>query len=125
MSHNLQRAVLIITSHRLSTIMNADRIIVVEHGEVIEQGSHDELITTNGRYADLWSKQVFVRPRENVDIMNFIDDRPARTDDMSSERTATEHCKAGITDSGSELLDTDEEQTKKGISTPMTDHQEV
>ncbi|WKT44406.1 AAA ATPase domain [Fusarium oxysporum f. sp. vasinfectum] len=53
-----------IVAHRLSTIMNADRIIVVENGEILEQGNHDELIVAGGRYADLWSKQVFVRTKE-------------------------------------------------------------
>ena len=47
--------------------MNADRIIVVEHGKIVEQGSHDELISANGRYADLWSKQVFVKPKDKSD----------------------------------------------------------
>ena len=47
--------------------MNADTIIVVEHGKIVEQGSHDELISANGRYADLWSKQVFVKPKDKND----------------------------------------------------------
>ncbi|KAH7310442.1 heavy metal tolerance protein [Stachybotrys elegans] len=55
-----------IVAHRLSTIMNADRIIVLEHGEIVEQGSHDELIIKQGRYADLWSKQVFLRPKDKT-----------------------------------------------------------
>ncbi|KAK1585703.1 ABC transporter [Colletotrichum navitas] len=53
-----------IVAHRLSTIMNADRIVVIEDGEVVEQGSHTELITANGRYADLWSKQTFIKPKD-------------------------------------------------------------
>ncbi|KAK2032003.1 ABC transporter [Colletotrichum zoysiae] len=53
-----------IVAHRLSTIMNADRIVVIEDGEVVEQGNHTELITANGRYADLWSKQTFIKPKD-------------------------------------------------------------
>jgi len=53
-----------IVAHRLSTIMNADHIIVVTGGELVEQGSHEELIRANGKYADLWSKQIFVKPKD-------------------------------------------------------------
>lgn len=44
--------------------MNADIIFVVSDGQVVEQGSHDELITKGGKYAELWSKQVFLKPKE-------------------------------------------------------------
>ena len=44
-------------AHRLSTISEADQIIVLERGEIIEQGTHDELLAHEGRYAQLWSRQ--------------------------------------------------------------------
>lgn len=47
----------ILISHRLSNIMIAERIIVIESGELIEQGSHSELIKKNGRYAALFRYQ--------------------------------------------------------------------
>ncbi|KAG0649532.1 Adenosinetriphosphatase [Hyphodiscus hymeniophilus] len=52
----------IIVAHRLSTIMRADQIIVVMNGEILEEGTHDELIHAKGKYLDLWSKQVYVKP---------------------------------------------------------------
>ena len=47
----------IIIAHRLSTIQNADRIIVLKDGEIIEQGSHKELINASGEYAKLNQQQ--------------------------------------------------------------------
>jgi len=45
----------IVVAHRLSTIKNADRIIVIREGEIIEQGSHDSLMAAGGHYAELYN----------------------------------------------------------------------
>lgn len=47
----------IFISHRLSTTRIADRIIMLENGEIVEQGTHDELLRQNGRYAQMWKVQ--------------------------------------------------------------------
>lgn len=47
----------IFIAHRLTTAMQCDEIIVLENGKVIEQGSHDDLLTKAGRYAQLWGQQ--------------------------------------------------------------------
>tara|TARA_R110000823_G_scaffold140220_5_gene270202 strand:- start:660 stop:2516 length:1857 start_codon:yes stop_codon:yes gene_type:complete len=44
-------------AHRLSTVAEADRIVVLEQGSVVEQGTHDDLLARNGRYAQLWQRQ--------------------------------------------------------------------
>ncbi|MCR5640988.1 MAG: ABC transporter ATP-binding protein/permease [Lachnospiraceae bacterium] len=46
-----------VVAHRLSTIMNSDIILYMEHGQVLEQGSHEALLAKNGRYAALYNSQ--------------------------------------------------------------------
>ena len=57
MDHLMEGRTSFIIAHRLSTIRNADLILVMKDGDIIEQGSHDELLAKNGFYADLYRSQ--------------------------------------------------------------------
>jgi ABC-type transport system involved in Fe-S cluster assembly fused permease/ATPase subunit len=51
-----QRTTLVI-AHRLSTVRDADTILVMDHGQIVESGGHSELLAQNGYYARLWLQQ--------------------------------------------------------------------
>ena len=60
-----------VIAHRLSTIRSADQILVLEHGEIVERGTHEELLMVDGRYKQLYDKQYkfernqFINPGED------------------------------------------------------------
>ncbi len=55
----------IVIAHRLSTVVDAHRIVVLERGQVVEEGSHEALLALGGRYARLWSRQLAERLAES------------------------------------------------------------
>jgi subfamily B ATP-binding cassette protein MsbA len=60
-----------VIAHRLSTIRSADQILVLEGGQIVERGTHEELLVANGRYKQLYDKQYnferdrFINPGED------------------------------------------------------------
>ena len=48
----------LMVAHRLSTVQNADEIVVLEAGRVVERGSHAELLQADGKYAQMWQRQI-------------------------------------------------------------------
>ena len=51
----LSRSTSILIAHRLSTVKSADRILVLDHGRILEEGTHDQLLATSGHYASLYN----------------------------------------------------------------------
>ena len=57
--YNLSKEMnIIIVAHRLSSIKNCDKIIVIDHGKIVESGTHQELVNLNGKYKELMDKQM-------------------------------------------------------------------
>ena len=59
----------IIIAHRLSTIQHADQIVVLSQGQVVEKGTHDQLVEKDGAYANLWNMQL----SKPADVLPVLD----------------------------------------------------
>ena len=56
----------IIIAHRLTTIRNSDKIVVMSKGKIIEQGKHSNLIKNKGLYYEMWNKQKEIKKQVNL-----------------------------------------------------------
>ncbi|MDN4481101.1 ABC transporter ATP-binding protein [Demequina muriae] len=80
-----------VIAHRLSTIRDADVILVMKDGDIVEQGTHDELIAADGAYAQLYEAQ-FAAPLDEVDPHVDLPDVPASADaPVAFEHPAVPH----------------------------------
>jgi ATP-binding cassette subfamily B protein len=62
----MQGRTTILISHRVSTVRHADRIFVLDQGEIVEQGSHVDLVAGGGYYAELYQKQLLEEELEAI-----------------------------------------------------------
>ena len=70
LAHLLDGRTSFVIAHRLSTVRNADIILAMDEGEIVERGGHAELLANNGLYADLYRRQFYVPPEEKDDSLD-------------------------------------------------------
>ena len=83
---NDNKCTVIIVAHRLSTVVNADKIVVIDDGEVIEEGNHNQLMNNKKVYARLVDRQINLKAKMKQKLANSKDPnaRPIKDDDFDT-----------------------------------------
>jgi ABC-type multidrug transport system fused ATPase/permease subunit len=78
-----------VIAHRLSTIRSADQNLVLENGEVVERGTHDQLLALNGRYKQLYDRQYMIELNRFINPGEDFTPEPAKVTAISESTVAT------------------------------------
>ena len=84
--HKLKNKTMLIISHRLSTIMNCDKIIVLDKGKVIEEGRHEELMLKKGKYYEMWNFQQGIKEDKECNLQAMYNKKEEMDKDIISYR---------------------------------------
>ncbi len=76
-------------AHRLSTIASADQILVIEEGEIVERGSHRQLLALGGRYRELYDRQYNFERDRFINPGEELGEEPESQQDVPVLRTAS------------------------------------
>jgi ATP-binding cassette subfamily B protein len=73
----------LVVAHRLSTVARMDQLVVLDHGQIVEQGTHQELLCLDGTYARLWRHQSggFIDDTAGAELAGALS-RPAQGDNV-------------------------------------------
>jgi subfamily B ATP-binding cassette protein MsbA len=78
-----------VIAHRLSTIRSADQILVLENGEIVERGTHDQLLALNGRYKQLYDRQYQIELNRFINPGEDFTPEPTRVVAISESNAVT------------------------------------
>jgi len=83
-----QNRTTLVIAHRLSTVVNADEILVLDKGVIVERGRHDELVKRAGVYADMWNRQREIAEAEEALKQRLADERAAEGEKVAPPQAA-------------------------------------
>ena len=82
---------MLIIAHRLSTITLADQILVLHEGQVVERGSHEDLLAKKGRYANMWKRQIQAEKAAKQARASLNRAERLKAGDSSPDQSGDEH----------------------------------